>query len=128
MTSILLGLRLGTVGVFLGTAISTVTTSLWVEPLMLYRHFLGSSAKPYFWRCGLFASVTFLLWYGVDLLSRGVGGGLWAVCLKRLAICVLVTNPAYLLLYHRRREFRLLLDKARLLLSRLWDGGRRETP
>lgn len=128
VTSILLGLRLGTVGVFLGTAISTVTTSLWVEPLMLYRHFLGSSAKPYFRRCGLFASVTFLLWYGVDLLCRGVGGGLWAVCLKRLAICVLVTNPAYLLLYHRRREFRLLLDKARLLLSRLWDGGRRETP
>ncbi len=119
--SIVLGLKLGTAGVFLGTIISTVATSLWVEPLMLYRHFLHVPARSYFLRYGLYASVTALLWYGEDLLCRGLGGGVWAIAL-RLAVCVTVTNLAYLLLYHRTKEFQLLLDKGRLLLERRLPG------
>lgn len=118
IASILLGQRLGTAGIFLGTMVSTVATSLWVEPLMLYRHWLGGSAKPYFLRYGLYASVTFLLWYGVDALCRGFTGGVLAVGAKRLLVCVVVVDLAYLLLYHRTKEFKLLLEKGRALLSR----------
>ena len=46
---------------------------------------------------------------------------MWAIAL-RLAVCVTVTNLAYLLLYHRTKEFQLLLDKGRLLLERRLPG------
>lgn len=118
VVSLYLGRRMGTAGVFLGTLVSIVTTSLWVEPLMLYRHFLNTSIKPYFRRYGLYAGVTLLLWYGEDLVCRRITGAPWGVCVKRLAFCVVVTNLAYLLLYHRVREFRLLMEKARGLLRR----------
>ncbi|MCI9001945.1 MAG: lipopolysaccharide biosynthesis protein [Oscillibacter sp.] len=117
VASILLGQRLGTVGIFLGTLLSIVTTSLWVEPLMLYRHFLESSVWPYFRRYGLYTAVTFLLWYGEDLVCRRITGAPWGVCMKRLAVCVVVTNLVYWLLYHRMWEFRLLMEKGRGLLS-----------
>ena len=37
-------------GVLLGTLISTVTTSLWVEPYMLYKHGFKQSVWDYFGR------------------------------------------------------------------------------
>lgn len=118
VVSILLGWKLGTVGVFLGTLVSTVSVPLWVEPLVLYRHGLGCSAKRFFLRYGVYASVTFLLWFGVDLLCRNAAGGLWVVCMKRLVICGVLVNLAYFILYHRTKEFRLLADKGRRILHR----------
>ena len=119
--SIVLGLKLGTAGVFLGTVISTVATSLWVEPLMLYRHSLHVSAKPYFLRYGLYASVTVLLWFGIDLMCQRIGGGIGGIAL-RLLVCLAATNLVYLLLYHRTKEFRLLMHKGYLLLSKKYPG------
>ena len=117
VTSILLGRKLGAAGIFLGTLISTITTSLWVEPLVLYRRFLHMPARPYFFRYALYASATFLLWFGENQLCQLVTGEVWIVCVKRLLICVTITNLTYLLLYHRTKEFRLLLHKAKSLLS-----------
>lgn len=110
--SLVLGRMWGTVGVFVGTMVSTVTTSLWVEPYMLYKHRLQASSKPYFLRYLLYASVTFLLWWGEDLMSRHITGGLWTICILRFLICFGVTNLIYLVLYHRTKEFQLLQQKA----------------
>lgn len=116
VTSIILGKYMGTAGIFIGTLISTVTTSLWVEPYMLYKHRLKRSSKIYFVKYGVYASVTFVLWFVIDLLCRKVSGGLFTICVLRLIICMVVTNLCYLVLYHRTREFRLLMDKGVVLL------------
>ncbi len=112
VVSFFLGRRLGALGIFLGTMVSTVTTSLWVEPYMFYKHRLETSSRPYFLKYLLYAGVTFLLWGGEDLLCRQITGGAWTVCILRLLLCFAVTNLAYLILYHRTREFRLLWRKA----------------
>lgn len=114
--SIFLGRYLGTAGIFLGTMVSTLTTSLWVEPYMLYRHRLQVSSRSYFIRYALYAAVTFLLWAGEDILCRRLTGSLWTVCFQRLILCFIITNAAYLAFYHRTREFRLLAEKARGIL------------
>lgn len=118
IASILLGRSLGALGIFLGTLVSTVSVSLWVEPLMLYRHCLKTSARPFFLRYGLYVSATILIWLGEDALCRRIGGGPVAAGAKRLMVCLVVTNLAYLLIYHRTKEFRLLADKGRALIAR----------
>jgi len=118
VVSIVLGRSLGTLGIFLGTMVSTVTTSLWVEPLMLYKHWLNVSSKRYFLRYALYATVTFGLWWGEDvlchigILSQSGTGAFWKMLLLRLLFCFCVTNLVYLGLYHRTKEFRLLVRKA----------------
>lgn len=126
IVSILLGRRMGVTGIFLGTMVSTVTTSLWLEPYMLYRHCLKSSPRRFFCRYIWYAIVTFLLWYGTELLCRSVRGGLWALCIQRAGICFAFMNLSYFLLYHRTKEFRLLAEKGmRILRKRCVSIGRR---
>lgn len=123
VVSLILGHFLGTAGVFLGTMVSTVSTSLWVEPYMLYKHRLQASVKPYFGRYALYASVTFGLWYVEDMLCRFIEGNLWVVCVLRILLCFVITNLVYLALYHRTGEFLLLWNKAGRLIQKYRGKG-----
>ena len=121
--SLLLGKYMGTAGIFLGTMISTVTTSLWVEPYMLYKYHLKTSVKPYFLRYAVYAAVTWTLGWGVHSLCSRIGGNLLKVCILRLIVCAFIMNAAYLLLYCRTPEFKLLVRKARGLVNQ-WRSRR----
>ena len=79
---------------------------------MLYKHRLKTSSKKYFLRYAMYAAVTFLLWWGEDAVCNRIAGSLWRVCGLRLAICMTITNLAYLLCYCRRKEFKLIVTKA----------------
>lgn len=115
--SVFLGIWIGTEGIFLGTAVSTVTTSFWIEPYVLYKHCLKSSCKSYFLRYGLYSMVTFALWFVENLFCMRFTGSLWILFIKRIVFCVIVTNLVYLLVYHRTKEFRLLAEKGRMILK-----------
>lgn len=126
VSSIILGKYMGTAGIFIGTLISTVTTSLWVEPYILYKHRLERSCRIYFVKYAVYAAVTFSLWFVADLLCRRVNGGLFTICVMRLIICMVLTNICYLVLYHRTKEFRLLTEKGIALLKSRLPGRVRE--
>lgn len=117
VVSIILGTHIGTAGIFWGTAVSIVTTSLWMEPYILYRHCLRSSSAIYFMRYGMYASVTFFVWFGVDFLCRSVTGSPWIICIERMEISLIVINLAYLVLYHRMKEFQLLKEKGKDIVN-----------
>lgn len=114
--SIFLGIRMGTAGIFWGTAVSTIAVPLWIEPYILYRHCLKSSSAAYFLHYGLYASVTFILWLWVDFLCQKVCGGPWMIFTGRLSISLIITNLAYLVIYHRMKEFQLLVEKGKNIL------------
>lgn len=120
VVSLILGKYMGTIGVFLGTMVSTVTTSLWVEPYVLYKHRLQASSLPYFLRYGLYAGVTCLLWVGETWMCSHITGNVWVVCALRLLLCFMVTNLVYLALYCHTKEFMLLRRKAALILKKWW--------
>ncbi len=65
ISSIILAKQFGTVGVFIGTTVSIVGISMWVEPIVLYRDFFHVPVKEYFVK---------LLRYGIRFLAA------WAVC------------------------------------------------
>ncbi len=123
VVSFVLGKYLGTAGVFIGTIVSTVTTSLWVEPYMLYKHRLKTSCRTYFFKYTIYAVVTFVIWYLQDILCGFIPGNTIFVCSARAFVCFVITNAVYLLLYHRTKEFKLLREKGMFLLNKKLKRG-----
>lgn len=118
VVSLILGRSFGTIGIFLGTLVSTVTTSLWVEPYMFYKHRLRMSSWTYFLKYFVYAMVAFALWWAEDILCRHITGELWLVVALRLIVSFVITNLVFLVLYHRTKEFRLLKRKGLELLHK----------
>ncbi len=112
VVSLILGYHFGVIGIFLGTLISTVTTSLWVEPYMLYKHRLQAPVRFYFLKYAWYVCVTAGAWYITDLLCTRISGGLLVQCILRLGVSLLVTNIIFLLVYCRSKEFIFLYKKA----------------
>lgn len=125
--SILLALKFGTAGVFWGTFVSTVSTSMWVEPYVLYKHRLKVSVSSYFVKYGLYCLALAGVWYLTDRLCLLAKGGALQIFCIRLAISVFVPNALMLLLYCRTKEFQFVLDKANRLLRQKkagWAGSK----
>lgn len=118
VVSILLALKFGTAGVFIGTFISTIATSMWVEPYVLYKHHLKASVIPYFLKYGLYCGVLAGTWIATDWVCGMVTGGVVAVLSLRFCICVIVPNVIFALVYCRTREFRFLLSKLFALIRK----------
>jgi hypothetical protein len=104
VASILLARRLGMVGVFLGTLVSTVTTSLWVEPLVLYHNVFYASLKGYFARFLGYTAVGVVICVLTTWLCSLVGYSLLSM-IPRVLICLVVPNGLLALVFHRTPEF-----------------------
>ena len=105
-TSILLALRMGTIGVFIGTTVSIVSVSLWVEPLVLYRKNLLQPVGGYFVLLLRYAAVSALAFLAVLAAVRLVGGGAQlTVFLKRLLCCMIVPGAVYWLCFRNTPQY-----------------------
>ena len=115
--SIVLAKSYGTIGVFLGTLFSTLLTSVWVEPWVLYKRYLKTSVFKYFAWYAVYTVVIGAVWYVTDFLCGSLKGSIGLVLLYRLMICILLPNVILFLCYFRKKEFRFLLDKLKRLLK-----------
>ncbi len=116
--SVILGYYLGTIGIFLGTLISTLTTSMWVEPYILYKYHLKSPVRFYFIKYAIYMSVTFGVWWLTDFLCGFVQATPLIQCILRFFICLVVPNICYLLIYGRTKEFIFVWRKAKGLITK----------
>ena len=62
VTSIILARKLGTAGVFIGTFISIVGVSMWVEPLVLYKDYFQAPVSEYFRKLAKYCILFALAW------------------------------------------------------------------
>ena len=115
VVSIVLTLRFGIIGVFLGTYVSTMTTSFWIEPLVLYRKRLEAPVGSYFIRYGIYSGVFLVTGFVTDAICRCMMGAAWKVFLLRLPVCLVVPNLIFFAVYGRTEEFRFLRNKIRNL-------------
>lgn len=109
--SIPLAFKFGIVGVFLGTLISTVTTSLWVEPYVLFKHGFHKKCVVYFAK-----------YFGYAAVTAAAGGVCWLLAAQvhiaapilnfavKALICGIIPNIIFLLVYCRTASFQALLD------------------
>lgn len=122
--SVVLANRYGLVGIFLGTLVSTVTTSLWVEPLVLYRNVFYLPLRDYFIRffgytlvgaavCGVTTWLCHLVGYSLlSLIPRGV-------------ICLVVPNGLLFAVFRGTKEYQYFKALGKELLGKVHGHGRR---
>lgn len=116
IASIILAQKFGTLGVFMGTFISTVTTSLWIEPYVLYRYHFHTPVWEYYQKLIRYCIETGIIWmivhtactFAVNYLTQG---GLVTELFLKLLICILLVNGLFLLRNHKNSEFRFLMEK-----------------
>lgn len=122
IASILLARKFGVMGIFLGTLVSTVTTSLWVEPLVLYRNVFFASLKDYFIRFMSHTAVGLAVCAITTWLCNMVGYSLISL-IPRGLICLTVPNLLLFLLFRRTREFRYFRRLGRGMLQKVHRHG-----
>lgn len=106
----------GICGIFLGTVVSTAMTSMWVEPYVLYKKRLHAPVGRYFLHLFLYMGVMAVTLCITDFLCQTITGSAWQAMLLRLPVCLVVPNAFLALVYMRKKEFRLAVQKLRRLL------------
>lgn len=126
VVSVILAYKFGAAGVFWGTFISTVCTSTWVEPYVLYKHHIKSSVISYFVKYGIYSLVVGLAWALTDYICSFITGGLFKILVIRLLICLVVPNIIMLVSYCRTKEFIFAVNKAKSLINKRLKGADHE--
>jgi O-antigen/teichoic acid export membrane protein len=122
VASILLAKRFGLMGIFLGTMVSTITTSLWVEPYVLYRNVFDFPLRDYFIRFLSHAMVTTFVCYLSVWICSLVGYSLVSV-IPRLFICIVLPNAVLFLMFFWTNEFKYFGRLAKELLTKVRSHG-----
>ena len=118
VASILLAKKFGIAGIFLGTLVSTVTTSLWVEPMVLYHNVFYASMRSYFIRFFTYTAIGVAICVLTTWLCGLVGYSLISI-VPRALICVAVPNLLLFLIFHKTKEFRYFEQLGKHLLGKV---------
>ncbi len=111
VASIILAIKLGIAGVFIGSIISTVTTAFWIEPLMLFRHGFKKPVYKYFTNYILYlfiTSVTGVITFYTSSLIIISSTIIEFLC--KLGICMVIPNLIFFLIFHKTKEFIYIKD------------------
>lgn len=109
-TSIMLAKMYGTIGVFIGTTISSITTCLWIEPRVLYKYGFKTSIKSYAVRYIMYFILTCVISFITYMLSNFVHGDTLITFIIRLFICLVIPNVIIIIIFNRTKEFKYLYN------------------
>lgn len=110
IASVILMKYLGILGVFLGTFISTITTSFWVDPYILYKNSFNSGLGKYFLKYFTYCLVTILSGIIATYLSSYIIGNNLLDLIYRLIICLLIPNIINFILFRNTDEFKYIIN------------------
>ena len=120
VVSIWLADLIGPVGVLVGTTITRVSTNVWYDPYIVYKHGLKRSPLGYYLMWGKYLTITaagtVLSGWIIRELLPAPTSILWLVV--HGVTCLLVFAALLVLTCFRTAEFRYLVDKTRSILLR----------
>lgn len=118
IVSIVLLKKYGLIGVFLGTLISTVTTSLWFEPYILYKYGFKKSPLPYVKKYILYVAT--LLWTGclVNALVRFIVIDNLTKWILVAIVATIIINLNFYLLLSKTKELKYFKELLLKILNR----------
>ncbi len=126
--SILLLARFGIAGVLWGTLISTVATSFWVEPLILYRRAFHKPLRGYFAQYAAYFAATLLAAAATWSLARRMPFSGFGELVGKGVLCLVVPNLVFLALFFRTEAFRQVMVIAGRYAGRIRSRGRGSLP
>ena len=106
VTSIILALNFGVLGIFIGTIISTLTTSLWIEPKVLYNHGFKESATQYFKIFGLYSLITLVIGNILYFLCSLITVTSWLTFFLKAIICFTCSLALLLLVFYKNTNLK----------------------
>ena len=123
--SVLLVTKFGVAGVFAGTFCSTVLTSVWVEPYVIYKYRLEKPVTGFFAKYAGYLGVMAVVWGITEYFCRFISGQVFLVLICRLGICLTVPNILLWLIYRRTVEWKELWNLLKRITGRVFAGGKR---
>ena len=109
--SIILGIKFGTIGVFIGTTISAVTVSLWLEPLILYKYSFKKNLSNYFKTYLKYFSFTVIVALCVSKICNYIKFNLAVNLIIKLLICTIVVNLFIIVCFRKTEEYKYVKEK-----------------
>lgn len=119
VVSIVLLRKLGIVGVFLGTFISTMTTCFWFEPYVVYKYGFKTSVLDYFKRYLSYLVVTGVSTIITYYICSFINVNSFIGIISRLLICIIVPNIIFIIVYCRSKEFNYLFKIIKCILNKI---------
>lgn len=122
VVSITLAFKFGAIGVFIGTLVSAVTTSMWVEPFVLYKHHFKETPLSYYKKLILYCTETVFIWVATHYISdtfitEAAIHNIFALIAVKFVFCFIFSNMLYFIINFRSKEFKFLEDKLKRLLK-----------
>ncbi|MFJ7974844.1 lipopolysaccharide biosynthesis protein [Peribacillus sp. NPDC096379] len=108
VASLVLIKQFGLIGVFLGTTISLITTSFWVEPYILFKHYFKKRVRFYFAKYIVRFIFTLIMATLMQLLSNTIYQNTWGSFILLTILCITIFNFIFLLVYIRSGELKYL--------------------
>ncbi len=116
---IILGRRMGILGIYLATAIARITTNTWYEPYAVFRYGLKVNPLHYFRK--------YIKYIAVLLVTGGICYFLCSLCqfhiainvIIKIIICSVVPNFIFFICYHNSEEGQYLIGAAKRLVMKL---------
>ena len=120
IVSILLVIKIGIAGVFIGTIISHLLTVIWREPLLLYRYEFKRPVKEYWMMFSTFTALTLLLAvliYRIKVLTGFICGNIFLWLLEAM-ICILIYNLALAAIFVKNEDFKFYVQTIKQFINR----------
>lgn len=107
ITSIILAKRLGLIGIFLGTTISSVSIPIWLQAKIVYNEIFNKSVLVYFKKYLIYLIMTLSAGVITTIVCNKVvmNNEFFTLILKGI-ICVIIPNTLYLIVVFNTNEFK----------------------
>lgn len=117
-------LKLGLLGVILGTTVSTVVTNLWWEPYEIYKHILNERLSAYFIQYLRYTAILLLSIVASSVICNSMEDTLIMFMVKCI-VAFSVPNIIFFLACRRCDEYVFFASMARKLFGKIIKGRRR---
>lgn len=116
--SILLVTHLGVIGIFLGTFASTVSTSVWVEPYVVYKYRFHKPVSHFFLRYFIYMILMAAVWAVTDFFCMQLHANIILVFFYRGLLCMIL--PLFLLwiIFRKSTEWNYMCSLVKTILQK----------
>lgn len=124
--SIIFVQKFGISGVFLGTLLSTVLTSVWVEPYVIYKHCFQKPVWRFFVRYVVYIFIMAIAWTVTECCGRLLRGNAIFTLFYRGVVCMVVPNILLWIIFRRTKEWKKTSGLIRKVIWKICKRGRRK--
>ena len=123
IVSIILARKIGVAGVFLGTIISTVTTSLWVEPYVLYKYVFKEKVYKHLIKLAIYTCIGIVACIPTYLICSAINQVSILGIIVKLLICLIVPNVIYIFVFRNTEEYKYFKELIFKILRKIKNRG-----